>query len=335
MRDAVKKKSETNSLRHFFETRFKPAKLANRNRQTVYQYELNMRRLEEFMGRTPLITDLTDETITTCMAWLKTRDGREGKKMSAASIGKFRDNFCYLWKYLNAIRIVDTLPTVDPVPEPKRIPRAWTKAELDQLWQALARLPGEICGIPTNLYMLNLHSVLWDTGGRISETLSARWSDVDLSAGFLLIKAEERKGQVADKLSKLHAETIALLRKILLPERQLIWPQPGRSWNIHTVEKQILKAAGLPYQGREFSFHTMRKAVASHVKALGGDPAEALGHWDASGRTCAIHYIDPRIAPRQFAADVLFRPGTFAPRIHREDEGKGERDEQKGKRDVG
>ncbi len=307
--------SATNFLRHHYETRFKPAKLANRNRQTVYQYDLNMRRFEEFIGRAPLITDLTDEAIATCMSWLKATKG-----FSAATVGKFRDNFCYLWKYLNAVRVVDTLPTVDTIVKPRRIPRAWTEAEIRQLWEALARLPGEICGIPANLYMLSLHSVLWDSGGRISETLTAQWRDVDWSERFLIIKAEQRKGGTEDKLSKLHPETIALLRKILLPERRLIWPQPGKGWSIWGAEKRILKAAGLPYEGREFSFHTMRKSVASHVKALGGDAQEALGHADS--RMTDQIYIDPRIAPRQFASDVLFRPGNFAPRLHVEGEGE-------------
>jgi len=131
--------NSTNELRHYFETRFKPAKLSNRHRQTCYQYELNLRRFDEFLERPALISDLTDEAVATCMAWLKTK-----KDLSVASIGKFRDNFCCLWKYLNAVRIVDTLPTIDAIPEPKRIPRAWSRAEIEQLWQALARLPGKV-----------------------------------------------------------------------------------------------------------------------------------------------------------------------------------------------
>jgi hypothetical protein len=60
----------------------------------------------------------------------------------------------------------------------------------------------------------------------------------------------------------------------------------------------------------------MRKATASHVKAAGGNPQEALGHYDA--RMTEQVYIDPRVAPRQFACDILRRPGQL--RIHREDE---------------
>ena len=307
--------TSTTKLRHYYETRFRPAKLSTRHKQTRYQYELNLKRFEQFLERPPLISDLTDEAVATCMAWLKTE-----RHFSAATVGKFRDNLCYMWRYFNAVRVVDTLPTIDPVPEPKRIPRAWTKAEIEQLWQALARLPGEVCGIPANLYFLSLHMVLWDSGGRISETMTAEWRDVDLSAGFLLVRAECRKGGRADQLSKLHGETISLLRKILLPERRLIWPQPGKGWNIWSCEKRILKAAGLPFEGREFSFHTMRKSVASHVKAAGGNPQEALGH--ADGRMTSEIYIDPRVAPRQFASDVLFRPGNFSPRLHVKKEGE-------------
>ncbi len=314
-------------LRNLFNDVFKPAKLANRNPQTVYQYDLNLQRFEDFLARPPLLSDLTDEAIATCMAWLKSKG-----KLSAASIGKFRDNFCYIWKYLNARRFLDTLPTIDPVPEPIRTPRAWTADELERLWQTIARLPGQVCGIPTNLFFLSLHQVLWNTGGRISETITAEWSDVDFAGGYLLVRAEKRKGSRADKLSKLTPYTVAILRQMLLPERRLIWPLPRGVWWLYRAEKQILKAAGLPTDGREFSFHTMRKSVASHVKAAGGDAQQALGHYDK--RMTDQVYIDPRVAGQQFASDFLFQPGSFfsapdkpvtdgppsAPRLHQPDD---------------
>ena len=297
-------KPSANILRHHFDTMFAPAKLSTKSRQTRYQYGLNLARFEKFLGRPALITDLTDEELGRCMAWLKTDRG-----FSQATIGKFRDNFCYLWKYLNARRVVDTLPTIDPVVEPIRIPRAWTKPELDALWVTLARLPGEICGIPANMWFTTLHMALWDSGERIRAVLSAEWKDVDFTTGHFITRAENRKGQTADKLHKFNPETMGLVRKMLLPERRLIWPQPGGSWNVWSVYKRILRVAGLPWEGREFSFHTMRKSCASHVKAAGGNAQEALGHYDS--RMTDQIYIDPRIAPKQFASDILFRPGSF------------------------
>ena len=294
-------------VRHYFDTMFAPAKLSNRNPHTVYQYELNLKRFETFLGRPPLLADLNDENLGRCMAWLRT--AHKPKPLSPVSIGKFRDNFCYLWKYLNARRVVDTLPTIDPPVEPVRIPRAWTKAELDALWDTLMRLPGEICGIPASLWFLTLHLGMWNTGERISAMLMTEWRDVDFGTRHVVIRAETRKGGREDNLGRFSPQTMAYLRMMLLPERRLIWPQPSRGWNIWGIEKRILKAAGLPYHGREFSFHTMRKSVASHVKAAGGNPQDALGHYDA--RLTQQIYVDPRIAPKQFASDVLFHPGSF------------------------
>jgi integrase len=50
----------------------------------------------------------------------------------------------------------------------------------------------------------------------------------------------------------------------------------------------------------------MRRSVASHYEAAGGNATELLGH---SSRSVTLAYLDPRIVPQQHAVDLLFRPG--------------------------
>lgn len=299
-----------NTLRFHFETVYTPARLAGRHAQTKLQYGINLRRFEAFLGRPALLSDLNDQTVNAAVAWLKENGGLGSKRLSPASADKFRDNLCSVWRYFNQIRLVDTIPSVPVVVVPQRIPEAWTRSELDRLWQALARIPGELAGVPANLWFLTLHMGIWDSGCRIGELLALEWKDVDLAGGFFITRAENRKGGLSDKLHKLAPETNAFLRRMLAPKRDRVWPWPYRSQTyLHTVYKRILEAAGLPFHGQQNSFHKMRKSVASHVKAAGGNAQEALGHSDA--RMTEANYIDPRIAPRQFASDVLFRPGGF------------------------
>ncbi len=187
---------------------------------------------------------------------------------------------------------------------PVRIPTAWTREELNRLWEYLSRIPGDVAGVPANVWFMALLSVFWDSGERKTPVLGMTWKDVDLNGGWFIARAESRKGAVSDKLHKLHPETIKLLRQMILPEREKVFAWPWCEVSLYAAWREMLKRAGLR-TGREFMFHCIRKSVASHVKANGGNVQEALGHYDA--RMTQTIYIDPRIAPNEHAQDVLFR----------------------------
>ncbi len=78
----------------------------------------------------------------------------------------------------------------------------------------------------------------------------------------------------------------------------------GRIWLVY---KQISRMAGLPAD-RYHSLGCMRRTAASQAAAHGSvDLAQRLlGH--TSPATTLRYYIDPRVAQRQTAVDVLPRP---------------------------
>lgn len=270
---------------------------------TRYKYSLSLRYYAEFLRREPLLTDLEDSQVTECCGWLlRTR------KLSPASVSKFRDCICAAWRFGARKRIegITAEPDVPEIVEPKRIPVAWTRDELARLWGYISRMPGDVAGIPASDWFCSLHAVLWDTGERIGAILATEWQQVDLHDGWIVVRAETRKGCLADKLSRLHPATVELLERIRLPQRKLVWPWPWNRFSLWRQYGQILDRAGLP-SGRERKFHCLRKSCASHITALGGNAQEALGHSDA--RTTRDHYIDPRIAGQQFPADILPRLG--------------------------
>jgi len=302
----TKRKPTGKTLRHYFDTVFAPARLAGRA-QTIRLYDLELRRLEKYLGREPLLSDLNNEIIHSAIVWScndASASHLGGRPLSKPSATKFRDCILCLWKYLHLQRIVEHYPSVPDIVIPKRIPTALTRDELNRLWEYLKRLPGDVAGVPANLWFLSLVSVLWDSGERITPIRTAKWDQLDLASGYLICKAESRKGGLADKLHKLHPETCALLRQITEPRRGLIFYWPWSESCLYARWREILQRAGLR-SGRDFMFHCIRKSVASHVKAAGGNAQEALGHYDP--RMTEQVYIDPRIAPNQHAADVLFR----------------------------
>lgn len=287
------------TLKHCYETVYRPARHGNASPSTTYQYKLNLDRFAKFLGHEPTTADLTDGNVSACAAWLEA-----DQKLSPASAVKFLDNVTALWRHLCLTGLVAQRPLIEKRRPPVRIPEAWNGEQLKQLWAYLQRMPGEIAGVPANLWWMSLHSIIWDSGERITAVMNTKWSDVDLTGGWVVIRYSTRKGGMADKLSKLHPETIALLRKIVTPRRELVFPWPATPTYIFKFYGEILARAGLPNH-RMSKFHKLRKSVATYSKRAGLNPSEILGHYDP--KITEQVYIDPRLCPKQHAADALPR----------------------------
>ena len=124
------------------------------------------------------------------------------------------------------------------------------------------------------------------------------------SARWLLIYAEYRNGQTRAKTWKFHAETVALLREIVQPEPELVFPFPYNSATLWNRYDTLLKSAGLPHD-RKHKFHCLRKSVGSYFEAAGGNAMQLLDH---SSRKVTQSYLDPRIVKAVQASELLFRP---------------------------
>lgn len=276
-------------LRQFYECTFRPSRLSLANTQTTYQYDLNLRRFEEFLARPAELSDLTDGNIGNACYWLQ-----RSKRLSIASASKLRENLVTIWKLARKRGVIQTDPEIPAIREPRRIPRAWNREELNQLWEYLSRLPGDIAGVPESLWYCSLAAVLWDTGERVGAIWQTTKTQIDLRGGWIVIRAELRKGKAADRLYRLSDQSSRLLADLLQYDArgERVWPWPYCETYLWQKWKAILRRCGLP-TGREFSFHCLRKSHASHLKALGGDATQSLGH--ASDVTTNASYIDPRI----------------------------------------
>ena len=277
-------------------------KLAMASPSSVYKYRQAFGFFREYLGREPMLTDLRDDTVTAVCGWIL-----RTKRLSPATASKFRDCICAAWRLGSRKRIegIAGEPDIPEIREPRRIPVAWTRQELAQLWDYLHRLPGDVGGIKASDWFCSLHAVLWDAGSRIGEAMQSEWQHVDLAGGWVVMRAETRKGGLSDKLAKLHPSTVELLERIQYPQRRLVWPWPWNKFYLWRVYGDIIKRAGLP-GGRQRKFHCLRKSCASHISALGGNAQEAMGH--ATGQMTRDYYLDPKITRPQFPSDILFRP---------------------------
>ncbi len=285
------------TLRDHFDGDYLPRMLADASPSCVRQYRSNIRRFGEWLGREATPGDLTDESV---IDWAR---AMKAAGRSPATANKMRSQLVALWRYLHRRGLVESYPTLPKLAEYKRAPLAWMPDELARLFQACRETPGMIGLVTASAWWLGLHFVLWDTGARIGAVLQLTWDRVDMQNGSLVLSAETQK-QAADQVFRLHPGTAQSLAAIYRPGQPLVFHWPLCRDSLWHHYRRLLVRAGLPTD-RKSKFHRMRKSVASHYEAAGGNSQLLLGH---ANRTTTMAYLDPRVCGPKHAADVLFRP---------------------------
>ncbi len=289
------------SLSTFYDEWYEPLKLRSRRPRTRDLYRVTLAHFDDFLQRCARLSDFDDDTVSRYLAWFRKLP------RAPASVNKERNNLLAIWRFACRKRLVDKWPDVDPEVEPERIPVAWTDTEIRQLFAAAAKFGGLVDVTPASLWWTALLFVLWDTGERIGAMLGIKWRDVDLESGYVLCRAEVRKGGKRDRLYRLEPDSIAAVRVIRKPwhnQNTNVFHWPFHDKYLWFRYGQLLKAANLPNDGRS-KFHRVRRTVASYCEANGGNATELLDH---SRRSVTLAYLDPRIVKPHFATDYLFRP---------------------------
>ena len=189
--------------------------------------------------------------------------------------------------------------------EEKKLPRAWTVEEFRRLLAAADHITEPYCGICGSLWWRSLLLTLWYTGERVGSVLAARWSDVDLSTGSLVVRSPKTHSEA---LHVLPGDVLALLREIH-GRRRWVWPWPwaDKKKTLLRRMRAMLDQAELPQL--ETPFHAIRRSVASYVAVqLGAAVAcDALHHSRLS--ITERYYLDPRICrAHEKASAVMPRP---------------------------
>lgn len=284
---------KTELLSTICETYYFPRNLEIRSPDTKRQYAFALNDFGRALGRPPRLSDLNDESITVLLTHLRDR-------MAPRTANERAGRLFALWRFLADHGQIKTRPISQSLHVPRKTPWAWTDDELVRLMNECRRVPGFVGDVPAGWWWVSLHRVLWCSGERISALLGCRWEW--LSEEWLTIPAETRKGQTEDRTYRLDPETVESLEIIRRPKRDLIWP-----WHLHRAEvwkhyKRLRQRAGLA-SDRRSSFHRMRRSVASHFEAAGGNATELLGHSDR--RLTKASYLDPRFAKTPQALDKL------------------------------
>jgi integrase len=289
----------TDPLRKLFDA-YRLRKLIGASDITLKLFSITMRFLGFTLGREPIIADLTDENAAKLAVWII-----EHRRIKPISVNTYLGKFLALWGFAHRQGILRKYPDFEGLRESEVIPTAWSECELRRLFATILTLRGWEGTLRARDWWLAYGLIAWDSGERPSAILGIRRTDVNLSAGWLITRAATRKGKTRDKINWLHSDTITTIRRIWLPERELLLPFPHHYVTFLNHYRKILRAAGLPCDRCHMPY-CLRKSHGTHLENAGGDPVASLDHSDA--RIYKKHYRDVRLIRGIKPCDLLFRP---------------------------
>lgn len=286
-------------LRFVYRDKYERIKIRTRRPNTKRLYRITLKFFNLFLGREALISDLNDDTVSAFASWRI--DGGLSKK----TVNRDLANLLAIWRWLHTRGYVSNWPQVEMESLPERIPVALMEDEIGRVMTAIDTEPLRVGNIPAPVFWRAVMLVIWDTAERIGAIMSLKWEHVDLRGRWIRFDAESRKGAVADNVLPLAADTCTALRKLHRHGEASVFPWPYHPTYIYNRLGRIMRRAGLP-NNRLYKFHVVRKSVASHYEAAGGNATSLLKH---SSRKVTMAYLDPRIVKPVSPIDLLFRPG--------------------------
>lgn len=305
------RKPERGLLR-FLEETYVPRRMLGCKQGSADQLRWTISKFAKYLGRPPILDDLTNERVSGFMAWiLNVRGG------SMSTTNNSRRNLVSLWNYARKRGLVTAKPDdCESIREHRKLPKAWTVEEVGRIIRAARQQTSPKVGMtyPAYVFFPALILVGYDTGLRVNSLLSIRRADWRSERREITAEAEFAKTavaqtfivsqQTAEAIQAMLAETHLEMSNDVLPEFLFHWPI--RKDAIHEHFRSILTRAGL-YEKGEDTWHRLRKSCATHLTAAIGIEAASrqLGH---SSVEMTRRYVDPRLTGNHNAADHLPRP---------------------------
>lgn len=276
------------SIRRFLLDVYAPLRQLSGRTVTIYGHTID--RFADFLGRDPLLADLTDVEIAKFLSWrLETPHGRGIPRRT--TVAKDRTQLLALASLAFRKRLIDQDVVLPPFRAAGRLPRGYLVEDIERLVDYCGSLRGQVGGLPASWWWQTLLMWCWESGCRIGETTALRWDCVDLAERRVLLRAETRKLKTRDIERRVSPELAQMLSEHQRPDDSLVWPWEGCHTYLWNRLQTHCKRAGVTPRG----FHGLRKAAASYYAQAGGNPVDLLDHSDG-GALYQKHYRDSRIA---------------------------------------
>jgi integrase len=262
-----------------------PRRLPDARPETLRNYSWTFRHFARYLGREPLLSDLTEQRIGGLMQAMN--DGRH----APATVNRLLYCLVALARLAFHKRLLDEYPELRPLRDYHRPPVAWRDGEMVRLFTAVShfRPLRKIGGIPARLWWAAFLRTAYCTGGRRGALLSLLMVDVDFSTGAILFRAELSKTGT-EELHHVPLECLTALRAIREPVRGLMFPDHRNFVSFYKDWDRLLRWAGLP-GGRMNKTQKLRRsaATAAEIQRAGAGQT-MMGH--VSPNTTREHYLD-------------------------------------------
>lgn len=257
-----------------------------RSLKTHDHYRRSIRQFAAYLGREPLLADLTDDNLSgfllaTVQAGFCEQTANQRTKQLRA-----------LWTWLAKRRLVDQFPTFDDLQEPEPLPEAWTDQQLHQLFAACANQRGWIGPHLASTWWLAIHWWWLSTAERTEATMHLERSMLRLDDHMAIVPARIRKGRKKHRHYRLTPRCCELLgQMIMVPSATgLVFDSHWRDWHsIYPAYRRLIKASGLPYVRGKSGPKKLRCSVYTRIEMAGGDASKFARHSD---RRVTDAYLD-------------------------------------------
>jgi integrase len=175
---------------------------------------------------------------------------KEGDLVSPATVNKDLRHLRAAIRKAAKWGYIPKLPDFEFEKEPKRLPLYVTAEHFAEIYAKCdkAKLPNDL-PYPAEDWWRNLIVLAYMTGWRISEILAMKRTDLDLSAGTAVTRAEDNKGG-RDDIVKLHPVVIEHLKKLAAFDPH-VFPWNHNRRTLHTEFARIQEAAGIKLCARK------------------------------------------------------------------------------------
>lgn len=298
--DALIPASLYNAVKHYLSVRTKI-----RSGKTHEHYYRSVRQLKAFLGRVPLVSDLTDDNLAGFMlATVKagfepTTANQRAKQLRA------------VWNWCAKRRLVEHFPTFDDLDEPEPLPEAWSDDELHTLFETCAAQKGWIGPHQASAWWLTIHWWWICTAERTEATMHLERSMLKLDQQMAAVPARIRKGRVKNRFYKLTPRCCELLEQMLRTPSPTgrVFDHPWNDWKtIFGRYRKLIKSAGLPYVRGKTGPKKLRNTVYTRIEMAGGDATKFARHSD---RRVTDAYLDQLMITAQKAGQ--WPPASFDP----------------------
>ncbi len=282
---------EPGTVRHFAYEVYIPEHCITCTQEHIDQIHYTFSLMHEFFGRDLLIEEQTDALAAKFLRWIK-EQGR-----AHCTINKHRGLWFSVWKYAAEQYLIDRYPRLRKLKVILDTPDAWSAEEVRRIIDTAGQLQGLVGDIPAaHFWQALLLTIRW-AAVRRGTIVRLRRADMNLVTGVLSVPGRSMKNRRGQKFA-LGPDAVEAIKRIWLPERDLLFPWPlGRDQlGDHLI--RIINAAGVARGERKgFNlFHKLRRSTATEAAIHGGMTAamELLGH---STVAMTERYVDPSMLP--------------------------------------